>query len=377
MSARILSSILVFSLLPLACGGSATETTDNTTTAATSTGEPDPTTSVGTSSDTGAVPTTGEPTTTGSSTTAPDPTTSLTADTGDATSTGTTGAPIDPPTSLDDIVDGEPEVISEGHIFTEGPVWRVEESSLLFSDVQANTIYRWTEGEGSDVLIMPSDNSNGLDFDMLGRLVAAEHGKRRVSRRELGMDATGIVDQFEGKKLNSPNDLVVRSDGTIYFTDPPYGIAPQDQEQPFQGVFRVDPQGAISLIADDFDRPNGIVLSPDESVLYVDDTATEQVRSFAVMPGGEVTGGEVFIDLTSDLEGNPDGMTVDAFGDLYVSGGGGVRVVTPGAELLGTIVVPDQVTNCTFGDPDGKALFMTTPTKVYRVRLKVAGVGIP
>ncbi|MBA3550578.1 MAG: SMP-30/gluconolactonase/LRE family protein [Nannocystis sp.] len=278
--------------------------------------------------------------------------------------------------SLDDIVDGELELIAGEHAFTEGPAWSAE-GHLLYSDIPANTIFRWTEGEGSSAFITPSGNSNGLIFDPMGRLLAAEHGGRRISRRVIGQDAMTVVDQFEGKKLNSPNDLVLRSDGTLYFTDPPYGIQPQDQELAFQGVFRVDPRGQISLVADDFDRPNGIVLSPDETTLYVADTAKEHVRSFAVQAGGEVTGGAVFVDLQSDLQGNPDGMAVDTFGDIYVTGGGGVRVVSPAGVVLGTIMVPQGVTNCTFGDADGMALFFTAPPNVYRMRLKVKGAGSP
>jgi gluconolactonase len=367
--------LLVFA----ACSGSGSETTGSTgdtgstgTTGAATTGTastgPTPTTgATGTSGDdTTAAPTTGTPDTTAST---DDPTT------GGTTMDATTGA-VDPPMTFEEIVDGELELISEGHNFTEGPIWHPD-GFLLYSDIPANTIFRWQEGGQGEAFITPSGNSNGLDLDAMGLLIAAEHGPRRLSRRVLGEDAQTIVDQFEGQKLNSPNDLIIRSDGTIYFTDPPYGIQPQDQELAFQGVFRVDPRGQISLIADDFDRPNGIALSPDETILYVADTATEQVRKFAVQPGGEVTGGEVFVDLQSDLQGNPDGMAVDVFGDLFVTGGGGVRVVTPAGALLGTIMVPEQVTNCTFGDPDGMALFLTAQSRVYRIRLKVKGVGLP
>ena len=368
--------------LLVACGGggsdsTATATEGSATQASSGTGS----TSTATESGSSGTPTTegtsGEtavPTSTGGTTAGATDATSGTTDTTDTT-TATTGA-IDPPMSLDDIVDGELELIAEGHAFTEGPAWSAE-GYLLYSDIPANTIFRWTEGEGSSEFITPSGNSNGLIFDPMGRLLAAEHGGRRISRRVIGQDAMTVVDQFEGKKLNSPNDLVLRSDGTIYFTDPPYGIQPQDQEQAFQGVFRIDPEGQISLVADDFDRPNGIVLSPDESTLYVADTAKEHVRSFAVQAGGEVTGGAVFVDLTSDLQGDPDGMAIDTFGDLYVTGGGGVRVVTPAGVVLGTIMVPQGVTNCTFGDADGMALYFTAPPNVYRLRLKVKGAGLP
>lgn len=357
-------------LLLAACGGSsgATEAGSGTD-AATATGTTPTTTATTT-----AAATTGTGETTAAATTIPDSTTgdpTTTAPTTDGSTSATTGA-VDPPASLDDVVDGPLEMIADGHMFTEGPVWSPE-GYLLYSDIPADTIFRWVEGQGSAPFITPSGKSNGLAFDAMGRLLAAEHGPRRVSRRTIGDAAVAVADQFMGLPLNSPNDLALRSDGTIYFTDPPYGIAPMDQEQPFQGVFRVDPRGAVSLVADDFDRPNGIALSPDETQLYVDDTALEHVRVFAVQPDGSASGGAVFIDLKSDLPGNPDGMAVDEFGDLYVTGGGGVRVVTPAGELLGTIAVPESATNCTFGDPDGRALFITAPPKVYRIRLKVAG----
>lgn len=274
--------------------------------------------------------------------------------------------------SLADIVDGELEMIADGHMFTEGPVWSPE-GFLLYSDIPADTIFRWKEGEGSAPFITPSGNSNGLAFDGMGRLLAAEHGGRRISRRVIGEAAEGLAGTWMGESLNSPNDVVWRSDGTIYFTDPPYGIDMGMQVLAFQGVFRIDPQGVLHLVADDFDRPNGISLSPDESRLYVDDTTLEHVRVFAVMPDGSTNGGELFVDLASDLPGDPDGMAVDEFGDLYVTGGGGVRVVTPDAQVLGTISVPESATNCKFGDPDGMALFITAPPRVYRIRLKVAG----
>ena len=358
----------VLGLWAIGCGGSGDGTEGSS-----STGSP------GTGTGSSGIPTTGdasvastdsgEPGTTGGTSTGA--TTAVTTEGGEST-TGT----VLPPMSLEDVVDGELEQIADGHMFTEGPVWSPE-GYLLYSDIPANTIFRWVEGNGSEAFITPSGNSNGLTFDAMGQLLAAEHGNRRVSRRTVGEDAQTVVDQYMGQKLNSPNDLIERSDGTIYFTDPPYGIQPNQQELDFQGVFRVDPLGEISLIADDFDRPNGIVLSPDEKTLYVADTATEQVRSFDVQPGGEALGGAVFVDLKSDLQGNPDGMAIDVFGDLYVTGGGGVRVVTPAGAVLGTIMVPGGVTNCTFGDPDGMALFLTAPPNVYRIRLKVKGAGLP
>ncbi len=379
MSSR---EIWLASLLLVACGGSPSDTTEpgtgtgtgttagTTTTGATTTMTSDPGTT-DTPTSTASTGSTTTATTGGSTTDLPSSTTS-----DDSTTSGTTTGAIDPPASLDDIVDGELEMIADGHMFTEGPVWSAE-GYLLYSDIPANTIFKWVEGGPSEPFITPSGNSNGLEFDVMGRLLAGEHGNRRISRRVLGEAAQTIVDTFEGQKLNSPNDLILRSDGTIYFTDPPYGIQQNQKELAFNGVFRIDPGGVLSLIADDFDRPNGIVLSPDETTLYVADTAQEHVRSFAVAPDGQASGGAVFIDLASDLTGDPDGMAVDVFGDLFVTGGGGVRVVTPQATVLGTIMIPEGATNCAFGDPDGMSLFITAQSKVYRIRLKVKGLGLP
>lgn len=358
----------VLGLWAIGCGGSGDGTEGSS-----STGSP------GTGTGSSGIPTTGdasvastdsgEPGTTGGTSTGA--TTAVTTEGGEST-TGT----VLPPMSLEDVVDGEAELLQDGLNFPEGPVWDVAGDYLLFSDIGASTIWKWTERFGVEPFILPSDMSNGLDFDGMGRLLAAEHATRRISRREVGEDlASSVVDSFEGQKLNSPNDLVWRSDGSIYFTDPPYGIDPGDQELDFQGVFWIDPQGALVVLADDFDRPNGIVLSPDESTLYVDDTAKEHVRVFDIQPDGNAIGGEVFVDLKSDAVGDPDGMTVDEFGDLYVTGGGGVRVVTPAGAVLGTIAVPEAATNCTFGDADGRALFITAPPRLYRVRMKVKGVG--
>lgn len=353
----------------VACGGSAGSSDTDTSSGATEATSA-ATTSAATGPTSAGPESTSEPeaTSTGSTSeaTTAGPTTS------DESSTGTTGA-VEPPTSLEEIVDGELELIADGHVFTEGPVWSPE-GYLLYSDIPADTIFRWTEATGAEALIMPSGHSNGLTFDGMGRLLAAEHGNRRLSRQQIGVSPPEtVVDAYMGQKLNSPNDVVWRSDGTLYFTDPPYGIQPAQQELPFQGVFRVDPQGDIHLVADDFNRPNGVALAPDGATLYVDDTAEEHVRSFAVMADGSTLGGEIFVDLKSDLPGDPDGMAIDEFGDLYVTGGGGVRVVTPAGEVLGTISVPESATNCEFGGDDGRTLFITAPPRVYRIRLKVAG----
>lgn len=369
-------SLWLAPLLLLACGGSS-GTTDAETGTTTTGGMMEATTSGTTSGPTTEVPEpTSGPEVTSTTSTTSGATEGDTSGTVDPTSGSDSSTGAAAPMSLDDVVDGDLELISDGHMFTEGPLWSPD-GYLLFSDIPADTIFRWTEANGSEAFITPSGNSNGLAFDGMGRLLAAEHGGRRISRRVIGEDAALVVGEYMGLPLNSPNDVVWRSDGTLYFTDPPYGINPNDQEQPFQGVFRVDPNGDIFLIADDFDRPNGLVLSPDESLLYVDDTALEHVRVFDVMADGSTSGGGVFVALPSDLPGDPDGMAIDEFGDVYVTGGGGVRVVTPDAEVLGTIAVPESATNCKFGGDDGRWLFITAPPRVYRVHLKVAGVDMP
>ncbi len=257
--------------------------------------------------------------------------------------------------------------------FTEGPVWN-RAGYLLFSDIPANTIYKWTPGGKSEVFRQPSGNSNGLTYDRKGRLIACEHSNRRVSRTESGGTVVAIAETYEGKRLNSPNDAVVGRDGSIYFTDPPYGV-PKDQkrELEFQGVYRLSPKGELTLIAKDFDRPNGIALSPDEKTLYVADTAGKHVRAFTLGRDGSAKGGQVLAELKTEKQGGPDGMKVDGKGNLYVTGPGGVWVFDKSGRRLGTIAVPETPANCAFGDRDYKTLYITARTSLYRVRLRHAG----
>ncbi len=256
--------------------------------------------------------------------------------------------------------------------FTEGPVWN-RAGFLLFSDIPANTIYKWTPGGKAEVFRQPSGNSNGLTYDRQGRFIACEHSNRRVSRTERDGKVTALAEAYQGKRLNSPNDVVVRRDGNIYFTDPPYGIPKeQKQELEFQGVFRLSPKGELTLIAKDFDRPNGIALSPDEKTLYVDDTTRRHVRAFTLARDGSASGGAVVADLKVE-KGGVDGMKVDAKGNMYVTGPGGVWVFDKAGKHLGTIAVPETPANCAFGDRDYKTLYITARTSLYRVRLPYAG----
>lgn len=259
---------------------------------------------------------------------------------------------------------GAAERVATSFQFTEGPVWHAE-GFLLFSDVQGNRIVRWTAPDETATFRQPSGNSNGLIFDELGRLVACEHSNRRISRTELDGEIVTLADRYQGMRLNSPNDIAIKSDDSIYFTDPPYGISPGQQELPYNGVFRISqPRNELTLLSSDFDRPNGLAFSPDESRLYIADTSRGHIRVFDVQPDGTIQGGAVFVQVSS-----PDGMKVDAKGRLYVASSTGIRVFTATGDTFGTITVAEQPSNCCFGNADGKSLFVTARTSLYRVRL--------
>lgn len=279
--------------------------------------------------------------------------------------------------TLQDLVEaGEPERIATNLQFTEGPVWHPD-GYLLFSDIPANRIYRWEPGKGLTVFREPSGNSNGLTLDREGRLIACEHGNRRVSRTEADGRVVSLAERYQGKRLNSPNDVVVRSDGSIYFTDPPYGVQPEQRELDFQGVYRLAPDGTLTLLVGDFERPNGLCFSPDEKVLYIADTARRHVRAFEVLPDGSLGKGRIFADVSTappSLVGGPDGMKVDEEGNLYVTNTDGVWVISPEGKHLGTIITPERPANCAFGDADRRSLYITARTSVYRVRVKVPGI---
>jgi gluconolactonase len=260
--------------------------------------------------------------------------------------------------------------ITTGFQFTEGPIWCPEQNCLLFSDIPANQIWQLDAHQTARVFRQPSQHANGLTRDGQGRLIACEHGSRQVTRTELDGSITLLAAQFQGKALNSPNDVVVKSDGSIYFTDPPYGITPQQQQQPCQGVYRIDPQTqALTLAIADFVAPNGLVFSPDEQRLYISDSseARQHVRVFEVQPDGTLTGGMVFCDLKVDRPGVPDGMTCDRHGNLFCTAAGGVWIFSPTGQHLGTIRIPELPTNCTWGDADGQGLYITAGGSVYRI----------
>jgi sugar lactone lactonase YvrE len=269
------------------------------------------------------------------------------------------------------------EKLVGGFQWPEGPVWDPS-GRLLFSDIAANRIVQWTPNGTVTTFRRPSGYSNGLTLDRQGRLIACEHRNRRISRTEKDGTIVTLADRYDGKRLNSPNDVVVHSNGSIYFTDPPYGLlpgfgGPGDQELPFQGVYRLSPEGQLTLLVDDFERPNGIALSPDEKTLYVDDSQIQHVRAFDVAPDGSLTNHRIFADVGGGTDA-ADGMKVDTEGNLYVSAPGGVQVFSPSGKHLGTLRPPEAVRNVGWGDADYKSLFMTASTSLYRIRLNIPGI---
>jgi gluconolactonase len=273
--------------------------------------------------------------------------------------------------------DARLERVATGFQFTEGPIWFSEESYLLCSDIPANQIRQITADNRVNLFRQPSGNSNGLTRDRQGRLITCEHGNRRVTRTETDGSITILADEFQGKKLNSPNDVVVKSDGSIYFTDPPYGIAPEAQEQPVQGVYRLAPDGKeLSLVADDFQKPNGLAFSPDEKQLYIDDSERRHIRVFNILADGGLTGDRIFHDMNVSDPGLPDGMKVDVEGHIYCTGAKGVWVFNPQGSHLGTILTPEVPTNCAWGDSDLQTLYITAGTSIYKIRVNIPGVKV-
>jgi len=283
------------------------------------------------------------------------------------------------------------EKLAGGFIFTEGPVW-VPDGYLLFSDPNANTIYRWTpDGQvavfrtksgyaGVDVAEYGQPGSNGITLDPEGRVTINEHGNRRVVRIEKNGVVTVLADRYQGKRLNSPNDLVYRSDGTLFFTDPPFGLPKSfddvRKELPFSGVYSLK-DGGLTLAAADLTGPNGLAFSPDERYLYVAnwDEKKKVVMRYRVHPDGTLTHGEVFFDMTAAAgEDALDGIKVDVRGNLYVSGPGGLWILSPEGKHLGTIVGPEHPHNLAWGDADGRTLYLTAQTGLYRMRLNIPGV---
>ena len=286
-----------------------------------------------------------------------------------------------------------------GFQFIEGPVWVPEAGCLLFSDLQTHRMHRWRPGAPeADVYRDPSHQANGNTLDRAGNVITCEQHERRLVRAPFEGAPTTIVSHYEGKRFNSPNDVAVHSNGRIYFSDPTYGLpqpgtpeadAPERQKElPFQGVFRVDPDGALTLLVDDFDQPNGLAFSPDESLLYINDSGRNLIRRFRVEPDGSLSGGEIFVDMQrderarrplggfyGDAPGYADGMRVDSDGRIWTTGVGGVWVIAPDGQRLGVFEIAEHPANLAFGGPDFSTLYLTGITSIYRVETAVRGIA--
>lgn len=271
------------------------------------------------------------------------------------------------------------ERLGTGFLFTEGPVWHPTGKFLLFSDMPGDHMRRWSAPDGVTTFRKPCNKSNGLTYDRQGRLLTCEHATSQVTRTEPDGRIVPLATHYRGKQLNSPNDIVVKSDGGIYFTDPPYGRAEfygvkRDQELDFQGVYRVgpDPQSP-ELLVDDFERPNGLCFSLDESRLYINDTVRKHIRIFEVAPSGGLRSGRVWAETKGDKPGAPDGMKIDSAGNVYCCGPGGIHVFDRDANLLEIIETPEYTANFAWGDDDLRSLFITASTSLYRIRVRVPG----
>jgi len=263
----------------------------------------------------------------------------------------------------------------------EGPLWWKEGGYLLFNDIHNSRRLKFTPGKGVTVDLEPTNRANGLTRDLQGRLVSCEHDTRRVTRRELDGSLTVIANSFQGRRLNRPNDVVVKSDGAIYFTDPGAGIVPEEWDLQYSGVYRVTPDlGTRSLLTETFIQPNGIAFTPDERLLYVNDSRRRHIRAFELLPNGMLAKqtDTVFADLAGNEPGVPDGMKVDLAGNVYCGGSGGLYILNAQGKKLGRIVHGHPATtNIAFGGDDWKTLYFTSRSTLFSVNLKVAGVPVP
>ncbi len=291
--------------------------------------------------------------------------------------------------------DAKIEVLAEGFKWSEGPAWVRDSGYLIFSDVPQNTIFKWKEGEGLSEFLKPSGytgrgnysrepGSNGLTMSLNGQIIACEHGDRRVTKMPIsGGGKVTIADTYNGKRFNSPNDVVEKLNGDIYFTDPPYGL-PKHENDPTReidifGVYRVTKDGKVSAIITDLTRPNGLAFSPDESVLYVcqSDPTRAYIMAYPVLKNGNVGKGKIFFDATpfskQGLKGLPDGLRIDNKGNLFSTGPGGVMVISPQGKLLGRIETTVPTANCAWGD-DGSTLYITANNMLCRIKTKTKAV---
>ena len=276
----------------------------------------------------------------------------------------------------------ELDTISAGHRFLEGPAWHPYDKHLRFSDIKGNATLQWSDACGLSLYRGNSHMANGNTYDREGRLLSCHHASSRVTRMDDDETMTVLASHYQTEELNSPNDIVVKSDGAIYFTDPPYGREakvgiPRDRQLAFNGVYRLDPDdNSLTLLLNDFNRPNGLCFSPDESLLYINDTPERLIRVYDIASDGSLTNGRLFAETGGDGPGGPDGMKTDSEGNLYCCAAGGLHIYGSDGLYLGRLRTPMQVTNFTFGDEDLRGIFLTGITTLYRVGANIPGLPL-
>jgi gluconolactonase len=278
-----------------------------------------------------------------------------------------------------------PRRLMSGAAWTEGPVWVPEGDYVLFSDIPNDRLLRWSESQGGSVALQPAGFMNGHTLDLDGRVICCEHGERRITRLEPDGSVVALAERYGGRRLNSPNDVVVKSDGTIWFTDPPYGILSDREGHKAESelgdnyVFRFDPvEGELTVATDLVEEPNGLAFSPDERLLYVSDTSAalrseggnHHIVAFDVQGGRYLANARVFAEIAPGI---PDGFRVDVHGNVFTSAGDGIQVFAPDANLLGKILIPETVSNCVFGGPDLTRLYITATSSLYAIDLTTQG----
>ena len=270
--------------------------------------------------------------------------------------------------------------VATGFGFTEGIVWDKARRQIIFSDMKHDHVRCWSEREGVRTYRKPSNKTNGNTYDMRGRLVSCEHATSRVVREEGDGTRSVLASHWRGQELNSPNDLVVKSDGAIYFSDPTFGRIREDVgllrplTLDFRGVYRIGPDGSqLELLVDDFEQPNGLCFALDEKRLFVNDTPRKHIRVFDVRPDGTIGNGRIWGETTGELPGAPDGMKIDSEGHVYCTGPGGIHVFDHDGRCLGVVLTPERPTNLAWGDEDLRTLYITAQTSIYRARLKTPG----
>ncbi len=280
--------------------------------------------------------------------------------------------------------DAKLERIETGFTFTEGPIWHPTKHWLMFSDIAESTQYKWSESDGLEVFRKPTNQANGNCFDQLGRVITCEHASSQVTRHDHdGKLITVLASHYKGKELNSPNDVVCDNQGRIWFTDPSFGRTQEplgilrDQELNFQGVFRLDPDGTLTVVVDDFAQPNGLCLSLDQSQLYINDSRGNPcIRRFDITDDGSLTNDQLFCDIGTEGTYVPDGMKITDNGFIICNGWHGILIINPAGEIVGTVDFAEKSTNFCFGGPNRDWLYITASSTLYRIKSETTGASM-